>query len=192
MKTIVCLGDSITFGYDSHTNMNNFKQVDTPYPKALNNLLGADYNVINSGNTGWHAKTTYYNLDNLVFKHNPDTVILMLGINDARGSCKGLPRLEQTYIKYMQKIVDEILAKGINLYILSPTPVINKRVAKFNKLAIDIARKNNLQYIDMHLEIKYQLERDKLQLTDILADNVHLSDDYYIIVAEIVFKNFNL
>lgn len=192
MKTIVCLGDSITYGYDNNSKMNNFTQVETPYPTKLQELLGEDYNIINSGNTGWQARGIYKELDSLVYKHNPDTVILMLGINDARGSKQGLPVTRKNYYSNMRKIVVDLQLEGIEVLLLTPTPVFHPRVKQFNKEAIKLANEYDLNYIDMHWQIHNQLTKDNLTLGQVLADRVHLSQDYYIKLAEIVFINFDL
>lgn len=192
MKTIVCLGDSITYGYDNRSKMNKFTQVKTPYPVKLEQLLGEGYKVINSGNTGWQARGIYKELDNLVYKHNPDTVILMLGINDARGSKQGLPVTRKNYYNYMRKIVVDLQLQGIEVLLLSPTPVFHPRVKQFNKVAIKLANEYGLKYIDMHWQINNQLSKDNLTLKQVLSDRVHLTQDYYIKLAEIVFINFDL
>lgn len=192
MKTIVCLGDSITYGYDNRSKMNKFTQVKTPYPAKLEQLLGEGYKVINSGNTGWQARGIYKELDNLVYKHNPDTVILMLGINDARGSKQGLPVTRKNYYNYMRKIVVDLQLQGIEVLLLSPTPVFHPRVKQFNKVAIKLANEYGLKYIDMHWQINNQLSKDNLTLKQVLSDRVHLTQDYYIKLAEIVFINFDL
>lgn len=193
MKTIVCLGDSITYGYDNSSKMNNYQQVETPYPQALQNILGSNYRVINSGNTGWQARQTIEHLSSLVYKHQPDKVILMLGINDARGSRQGLPVSKNSYYRTMSNIIRELQARDIEVYLLTPTPVVlNPRVKSFNKLAINLAHNMHLNYIDMHKAINEQLTADNLKLKDVEADRIHLSQDYYIKLAQIVANNFNL
>lgn len=186
MKTIVCLGDSITYGYDNSSKMKDYKQVKTPYPKALSELLGPNFKVINSGNTGWQAKQTAEHLNELVFKYHPDKVILMLGINDARGSRQGLPVSKNKYFYYMRKIIEQIQDKDIDVLLLTPTPVFHPRVKGFNQIGVLIAHELNIEFIDMHYEITKQLEQDNLKLKDVLADRVHLSQDYYIKLARIV------
>lgn len=190
MKTIVCLGDSITYGYDNNSKMSNYTQVKTPYPSHLQTLLGDKYTVVNSGNTGWQAKQTAKHLHNLVYKYHPDKVILMLGINDARGSKQGLPVTKNSYYRTMREIITAMQDHDIDVLLLTPTPVRHKRVKAFNKLAINLAHELNIEYIDMHYEINKQLKQDKLKLSDVLADHVHLSQQYYLKLAEIVYRRF--
>lgn len=193
MKTIVCLGDSITYGYDNRSKMNNYQQVATPYPAALQQILGSKYQVINSGNTGWQARQTIEHLNSLVYQYHPDKVILMLGINDARGSRQGFPVTKNSYYRTMSKLIEELQDHDIEVYLLTPTPVVlNPRVKQFNKLAINLAHNKHLNYIDMHKAIYEQLAIDNLKLKEIEADNIHLSQDYYIKLAHIVANNLTL
>lgn len=193
MKTIVCLGDSITYGYDNSSKMNNYTQVATPYPQALQAILGEKYKVINSGNTGWQARQTIQHLNSLVYEHKPDKVILMLGINDARGSRQGMPVSKNSYYRTMHNIIANLRDHDIDVYLLTPTPVVlNPRVKQFNKVAVQLAHDMQLNYIDMHKAINEQLAVDNLKLKDVEADRIHLSQDYYIKLAEIVAKRFAL
>lgn len=192
MKTIVCLGDSITYGFDNRTNSRNYKQVRTPYPQALQNILGQNITVINSGNVGWQAKTTLPHLEDLVYKHQPDLVILMLGINDARGSRYGLPVSRKSYYLKMKELITQITNHEIQVLILSPTLTFNCRVKSFNTVAVQLAQELNLKYIDMHNSIQQQLDEDGLKLQDVLLDHVHLSQDYYLKLAQIVSQEIDL
>ncbi len=190
MNKIVCLGDSITYGYDSASKMSNYTQVETPYPKHLNELLGDSFEVINSGNVGWQARQTVRHLNSLVFKHRPRKVILMLGINDSRGSRQGFMVSKENYMRNMQEIIDQIQGRGIKVYLLTPTPVNFFRAKKFHAYAIELAKKNNLEYIDLYTKIYDDLTKTDRSLSDILADNVHLSQEYYLKLAEWVNEEF--
>ncbi len=192
MKTIVCLGDSITYGYDNNSKMRSYTQVSTPYPLALQQILGEKYQVINSGNTGWQARQTLDHLNKLVFKYEPDVVILMLGINDARGSRQGLPVFQNDYYRDMKKIITRIQDKDIEVKLLTPTPVLNPRVKYFNRVAIELAKELKLEYVDMHKAIRHELKKDRLTLKEVLKDRIHLSQDYYLKVAEIAYKQLDL
>lgn len=187
MRTIVCLGDSITYGFDNSSSSKNINQVETPYPKALQDLLGDNYNIINSGNVGWQAKHALQHLSTLVYDYKPEKVIIMFGINDARGSRLGLPVSVNNYYLNMSKIIDKIQDHDIEVLLLTPTPVLfNPRVRYFNHVAVGLAKDLHVDYIDMHKAFKQQLRKDNLKLSDVLIDNVHLSQEYYIKLAQII------
>lgn len=94
MKTVLCYGDSNTYGYVPETGMRYPK--DVRYPGRLQILLGDEYSVIEEGCNG---RTTIYDdpidgwkngLDYLrpcLNSHKPvDIVILMLGSNDLKAT----------------------------------------------------------------------------------------------------------
>ncbi len=188
MKTIVCLGDSITYGYDNTSKAAAIEQVAMPYPQVLQELLGTKYTVINRGNNGWQTKTTFPHLNKLVFMHKPDLVILMLGINDARGSNYGFPLMQHSYRQYLEKIITEIKLHNIDVLLLTPTPAKCRRVSKFNEIALNLGKELAVPTIDMHSKIHKQLKVDNITQNEVLVDNVHLSQDYYIKLAHIVYN----
>ncbi len=92
MKTVLCYGDSNTFGYVPETGMRYPR--DVRYPGRLQALLGEEYEVIEEGCNG---RTTIHDdpidgwkngLDYLrpcLHSHRPvDIVILMIGSNDLK------------------------------------------------------------------------------------------------------------
>mgnify|MGYP002857592353 FL=1 len=104
MVTVLCYGDSNTFGYIPETGMRYPR--DVRYPGRLQKLLGDDYAVIEEGCNG---RTTIHDdpvdgwkngLDYLkpcLNSHKPiDIVILMLGSND----------LKETFHLTAQEIAD--------------------------------------------------------------------------------------
>ena len=92
MKTVLCYGDSNTYGYVPETGMRY--PWDVRYPGRLQTLLGEDYVVIEEGCNGrttiyddpeepWKNGLTY--LKACLNSHKPiDIVILMLGSNDLK------------------------------------------------------------------------------------------------------------
>ncbi len=94
LKTVLCYGDSNTYGYVPETGMRYPR--DVRYPGRLQLLLGDDHTVIEEGCNG---RTTIHDdpidgwkngLDYLkpcLYSHKPvDIVILMLGSNDLKAS----------------------------------------------------------------------------------------------------------
>ncbi|MCR5595555.1 MAG: SGNH/GDSL hydrolase family protein [Lachnospiraceae bacterium] len=94
MKTVLCYGDSNTFGYIPETGMRYPR--DVRWPGRLQDILGEDYLVVEEGCNG---RTTIYDdpvdgwkngLDYLkpcLNSHKPiDIVILMLGSNDLKST----------------------------------------------------------------------------------------------------------
>ena len=180
-EIIVCLGDSITFGYDGVTK----SQVDSPYPKVLQELQ-KDKNVINSGRVGWQSKQILQNIDSLVIDKKPTYCILMLGINDARGSSKGLPLSKRKYLRNMEEIIDILKQNKIKVLLATPTPVRNKRVQYFGEALVKMAIEKNVIVIDTFAGINTLINCNNQTITSALPDGVHLTNDYYKELAYII------
>ncbi len=92
MKTVLCYGDSNTYGYNHKTGLRYPKNIR--WPGVLQNLLGDDYTVIEEGCNGrttifddpiegWKNGRDY--LKPCLNSHKPvDIVIMMLGSNDLK------------------------------------------------------------------------------------------------------------
>ncbi|MCR5661617.1 MAG: SGNH/GDSL hydrolase family protein [bacterium] len=92
MKTVLCYGDSNTFGYNPETGMRYPRNIR--YSGILQNLLGDEYTVIEEGCNGrttiqddpidgWKNGLDY--LRPCLNSHKPiDAVVLMLGSNDLK------------------------------------------------------------------------------------------------------------
>lgn len=180
MEKIVCLGDSITFGYQIGTK----KQVENPYPKVLSKLLNVE--VINSGHSGYRSINCLNGLDKYVFQHSPDMCIVMLGINDARGSHMGVTLSSKTYISNMKKIIKKLQDKNIEVLVLVPTPTNNKRVRKFSLDLMVELNQLDINYIDMFVKTNCALRSNNLEFEEVFLDGVHLDDDYYKWISHIV------
>ncbi|MCM2453851.1 SGNH/GDSL hydrolase family protein [Rhizobium sp. CG4] len=97
-KTVLCYGDSLTWGYDA-ANMGRHA-IDDRWPTVLQKALGNDVVVIAEGLNG---RTTVYDdnlsdfdrngartLPTLLHSHGPlDLVIIMLGTNDLKRGLAG-------------------------------------------------------------------------------------------------------
>jgi lysophospholipase L1-like esterase len=110
MKTILCFGDSLTWGYSAETLGRH--NLEDRWPSALRSALGDGFQVIAEGLNG---RTTVFDdhmlagdlngarvLPTLLASHSPlDLVVIMLGSNDmkpwvngtARGAARGMKRL---------------------------------------------------------------------------------------------------
>ena len=97
-ESIICFGDSITFGYGANPGED--------YPTALGKLVKLP--VINAGVDGDTSFDALKRLDQDVLSKNPRLVIVEFCGNDF---LKKIPK--ETTIKNLSEVIDRIQAKGI-------------------------------------------------------------------------------
>jgi len=112
-KTVLCYGDSNTYGYDPSTDSRYARNVR--WPGRLQLLLGNGYNVIEEGCNGrttvfddpeddWKNGIRY--LKTCLYSHKPlDIMILMLGTNDLKDVFHATPEDIAGGIEEMVKLV---------------------------------------------------------------------------------------
>lgn len=92
MRTVLCFGDSNTWGYDPETD--GRRPWDRRWPGRLQHLLGPAYRVVEEGLNGrtacwedplWRDRNGRVMLGPLLESHAPvDMLVLMLGTNDMK------------------------------------------------------------------------------------------------------------
>ncbi len=140
-ETIVCVGDSITYG-TVFTDVDTWsaRQLENPYPAQLERLLNAasstvEYTVVNAGISGSAVigASEGYSTSNSSggpthwlteqasegFVCSADKVLIMLGTNDAHSSCWSGRAAD--YKTYYQKIIAAFREKNpaVQIYILT-------------------------------------------------------------------------
>jgi lysophospholipase L1-like esterase len=125
MKSILCFGDSNTYGVNPENNQRFGR--DERWTGLLQTLLGPDYYVIEEGYSG---RTTCFSDDSdpnrsgikvldLVLKtHCPlDLAIVMLGTNDFKTQFNMTAKVSGYALK---KVVEKLQASGAQVLIVSP------------------------------------------------------------------------
>ncbi len=137
MKTVLCYGDSLTWGYDAADAGRH--ALDDRWPSVLQQALGPGVNVVAEGLNG---RTTAYDdhladcdrngarvLPTVLHSHAPlDLVIFMLGSNDMKpvihgtafGAVKGIERLVKLVRRHDWPMETE---EGPAILIVSPPPL---------------------------------------------------------------------
>ncbi|ASY56174.1 MULTISPECIES: SGNH/GDSL hydrolase family protein [Sinorhizobium] len=137
MKTVLCYGDSLTWGYDAEGPGRH--ALEDRWPSVLQKALGSGVNVIAEGLNG---RTTAYDdhladcdrngarvLPTVLHSHAPlDLVVFMLGSNDMKpiihgtafGAVKGVERLVNLVRKHDWPTETE---EGPDILIVSPPPL---------------------------------------------------------------------
>lgn len=175
------LGDSITFRYE----------LQKYYP---------NYPVINSGINGNRTVDILENLDNRVYKYNPDKIIILIGVNDLAHN-----QPTEYVFSNIKKITKDIKNKfpKSTIYIQSIYPVnstwkeyasedspslddIISRIKEVNKKIEVYCKNNNFEYIDAYSSL---IDNDGVLKNSYTVDGIHLSDEGYRIVTYIIKKS---
>jgi len=107
---IVAFGDSVTHGAVGPNEINYETVYWNRLRKKINEVRNyIPVNVINSGIGGIDAKNSLPLMQNRVFDHHPDLVIICFGLNDVNGSLEDyLGSLKEMFAKCKENNVDAI------------------------------------------------------------------------------------
>ena len=107
-RRIACMGDSITRGDTTHTDEPEEGKLDRGnYPKTLGALLGVDVANFGASGASVSGKRGYVGTDEYedAVAFDPDCVVVMLGINDAK-----LAWDEDDFVEAYADLVEETIA----------------------------------------------------------------------------------
>lgn len=201
-KRILCFGDSNTWGCIPGTKFNRFSE-EIRFPKALQTLLGNNFEIIEEGlysrtlaseyqrpNKEGRNGSTY--LTPCLFSHDPlDLVILMLGTTELKEEFHSSPDnigelLDKYYAKVIPKTKSQVGDTYPKLLIISP-PIINDQLAspryiggtkkskQLSRVYSKIAKDNNCFFVDASdLEVG--------------SDGVHMTKESHIQLAQVLFQ----
>lgn len=183
---VACIGDSITEGYGLAC------QSATAYPVILNQILGSQYQVLNSGRSAttlqkkadfpfWICKE-FYN----VFAFQPDIITIKLGTNDTKYHNWNEERYEADY----QALIDTLntIPTHPKIYLCKPVPVYettwdinDSTVINGVMPVIDrLAAKNGLAVIDLYTPM--------LNKKEMFPDNIHPNEAGMVDIANVIAK----
>jgi lysophospholipase L1-like esterase len=182
---IVCFGNSITKGY----KVGSYQTVEHPYPQSLEKMLQEHFKnpaiqVINEGHNGWKSNQALEYLPHIIAQ-KPDLVMLKFGINDAY-SRFSLPFYETK----ITQIIAQLQQNQIKVLLLSPTPIhtsLNATVLSYAEVLPKIAENKNIAFFDLHQALNEKASQEKVDFETLLPDDIHLADDKYIWIAELIF-----
>lgn len=175
---VVCLGDSITWGFPFGP--------DYSWVKMLNDTHDGEF--INQGINGNTTTDMLKRFDRAVLKNDPTHVIIMGGINDVLWR-ESYDRI----IWNLKTMAEKAQEAGINVILGTPTafdePEIEIRIARIRTWIKNYSRENNLQVIDFAAAFFDSAGNIKTDL--LLADGGHPTrQGYKEIFAQIDSKVF--
>ncbi len=195
-KQIICIGDSITFGYKRG------KKETQPYPQQVGLMLNGDWNVGNWGSSGT-TMASYEREDGrlvgylnypvrfeMLAKTKPSIAVIMLGTNDAGlqpWNEKYKAIFEESYRKFVG-IIQESERKPEVILCLPPPVFHNEKYKHSEKLLTEeiipfikkLAEEKNLQTIDLYAALK--------PMEAFFPDGLHPQDDAVNKMAQTVYE----
>lgn len=207
-STIGFLGDSITAGGKLQTNLANY---------YLTRFPDQTFTFVNAGRSGDSATGAIHRVEEDLLQHQPNTVLLMLGMNDVgRSNYVANPTPEQLqaqknsierYKQSMIALVDKVLQAPSKpkIIFITPSPFdqtlqhqlnnnqpgCNDGLAKCAEFVRELAKKHNAPVIDFHdLMTKFNLEQQKKDpsYTIIGSDRVHPAGPGFMMMTWIILK----
>ncbi|MEO8401036.1 MAG: SGNH/GDSL hydrolase family protein [Gammaproteobacteria bacterium] len=198
IKSILCYGDSLTWGYDPETiNRYPFEQRWTGF---LQHQLGLNYRIIEEGLNG---RSTAFDdpfvadrngsntLPLLLESHAPlDLIILLLGTNDLKEYIKGSAKLAAIGCSKLVRLImasqTNLAAKSPNILLLSP-PIITKPL-NFMATIFDGAEKESKKFAEHYRNIADFFKINFLDTSQFIqpsrTDGVHLDVNNNKLLAE--------
>lgn len=188
---VACVGDSLTFGANA-----------TPYPTALQDLLGSEqYEVKNFGAEGRTmtlglsdppnmTDRSYY--DSQPYKNSlayqPDIVILCLGTNDAWRVDIASKEGKAGYVQGLLKLVDSYYYEvGVQqVYVCLPPDCVKNNIGNLveeHVIPLIKANSNTLDYEIIDFFTPTKDRSDYLQ-----SDLLHLNTQGYAVMAQVAFQ----
>ncbi|MBR5358225.1 MAG: SGNH/GDSL hydrolase family protein [Clostridiales bacterium] len=203
MKTVVCYGDSNTYGYDPATGGRYDEK--TRWPRVLQRLLGDDYSVVEEGCNGrttvfddpkddWKIGLDY--IKGIVCSHRPvDILVIMLGSNDMKicygASCEDIAEGMKAVVKaavdtlvYKQKYAPEVI-------IVSPPEITSDVLngpfsGSFNEACCEKSRNLAAHYEALAKELGVSFLNAAEYIRPSKEDGLHLTADAHRGLAEAV------
>ena len=191
--TIVCLGDSLTVGYQSnfYSGISN----GIPYTYHLENMtrtfiktnsIDANVLIINEGINGDSTDGMIKRLPYILSKEKPDLLILWAGINDLSAGRNPLQ-----VIHNLSKIVQLCKDANVSPVICSLSSVtgsnnFNRVIRKVNDLILRLCESERLIFVDIYGPLT--TKEGSLDPAN-SNDGIHLSDRGYYRVSETVYES---
>ncbi|MFA6394220.1 MAG: SGNH/GDSL hydrolase family protein [Patescibacteria group bacterium] len=186
------LGDSLAAGV-------GVLRYEESYPyRIAQKISGAGGNITLRDRAYPGAKTSDLINDLLTAAINdrPDIVTLLIGVNDIHGNVSKT-KFSENYKEILTRLKDGTKAKifavsipylGTNTLLLPPYNLyIKLRTIEYNKIIKELARENNIEYVDLYAPTELMFKDSSLYSADLF----HPSAKGYELWAEIIYADIN-
>lgn len=190
-EKIVFFGDSITEAGD---NPGGYISIMRDRLEERN--IAGDYELIGEGIGGNKVYDLYLRMDEDVLVHNPDVVVIWIGINDVWHKKAGTGTDPDKFQQFYEAIIKKLQDRGIKVVLATPgvigekTDNLNEQDGDLNRYALmvrTLADDYSCKLIDFRtIFINYNDEHniDNKEKGILTTDGVHLNDKGNELVAE--------
>ena len=181
MKNIICLGDSTTYGY-----MVNRKNIWTSILNDKFKENNKDIIFINKGINGDMISGMFARFDIDCIKENPNSVILMGGVNDIF-TYKSLEKIEESFINITNKSNEN----NIEIIAFTPIPFIKEAFTFFEANNLDELEDTLKKYVNFINEYTKINGIKSIDIYNMFINNILKNHNYYDIYFDGVHLNEN-
>lgn len=187
---IVCLGDSLTYGFGARRSM--------VWTKIAQDKLGME--IINEGICGDTTSGMIGRFYNAVYAKSPAAVLIMGGVNDFIvgadiGTVKSniMSMAHQSIAKYIEPIIGiptKIYAENVrsDWAEFSDFNKVAKELAEYRQWLIKLCNTFNFKYIDFYSELE---NKAGTEARNLYVDGLHFNEKGNELLAEIFVKAIN-
>ncbi len=176
IKTILCYGDSNTYGYDPRDPLGGRYEPEYRWCDLLEK--GLHCRVVNYGENGRNIPTDYWGYPELfqtIRREKPDLCVILLGTNDilnGRGTLEEISRRTETFLMKLHENCPEV-----SILLLSPPQInlkgLHSSAEELSALYCQAAQRQGVDFLD---SFRWN--------TPLSFDGVHLSEEGHRIFAE--------
>jgi len=172
LKRIVCLGDSLTYGFPFGPR--------TSWTSHLAEITGCE--VINEGINGNTTGDMLRRFERSVLAHRPTHLVIMGGTNDVvwRES-------HDRIVSNLKALIDTALTNGIKPVLGLPIPIddeeMERRLARIRQWMKEYAREKNLPVIDFYSAF---IDSEGRLIDKYFLDGAHPSREGYAAMAKVL------
>ncbi|HOE10931.1 MAG TPA: SGNH/GDSL hydrolase family protein [bacterium] len=190
-------GDRIVFLGDSITEAGTTAEGYITLFRLFCEVNGYEVESLNAGISGHKSNDMLARLQTDVIDKKPDWVSISCGVNDVwhfnHTPPQGIPL--EDYQKNMTEIVERCRAAGIEILLLTATPIFenpdgaeNIKLAEYNAFLRDLAKEKKLLLCDLFDAFLKQYRQKRTTENVLTTDGVHMNPKGYRLMAREILK----
>ncbi len=199
MKTLVCLGDSLTGPTPGELYLDKYLKWSNLLQIGFDAVFGGSaVRVLNQGKAGEGSPGLLAALDERLIDHRPDVVVLMIGANNF-GKCTDLPAALAAFKTDLTTIVQRAQQAGIKVLLMQyPKPVAECMEKVWthgdagNPVIAEVAAETGVPLLDLRRAFGEAAKTCSLASLVSPVDGVHLNPGGEIVVGSTVLAKLRM